>query len=83
MTTSYMYHTQGTRGYNLRKTQYAAESVIHYLHSQAKNLPCPQCRSWDTSLVETGKVRDIRGLCIGKKNAIACCRPSCTVPKMQ
>jgi hypothetical protein len=67
MTTSCLYHTQGTRGYKLRKTEYVTGTVIHYLHSKAKHLSCPQCGSLETSLVETGKTRDIRGLFIGKK----------------
>ena len=67
MTTSSLYHTQGTHGYNYQKTERTAESEIYYLHSSAKQQPCPQCRSWQTSMVETGRTRDVHGLCIGLK----------------
>jgi len=67
MTTSALYHTQGTIGYNYQKTERVADSEIYYLHSAAKQQACPQCRSRQTVLVETGKTRDIRGLCIGFK----------------
>jgi len=67
MTTSSLYHTQGTRGYNYQKTERIAETEIYHLHSSAKKQACPKCGSWRTVLVETGKTRDVRGLCIGLK----------------
>jgi Zn finger protein HypA/HybF involved in hydrogenase expression len=67
MTTSSLHHTQGIRGYKYQKTERTADCEIYYLHSEAKQQACPQCRSWHTSIVETGKTRDIRGLCIGFK----------------
>jgi hypothetical protein len=67
MTTSSLYHTQGIRGYKYQKTTRTADTEIYHLHSTAKKLSCPSCRSWETSIVKTGKVRDIRGLCIGFK----------------
>ena len=75
MTTSYLYHTQGIRGYQYQKTERAAGVEIYCLHSTAKQCACPQCRSWDTTLVETGRTRDIRGLCIGFKKRL-CAWPS-------
>jgi len=67
MTTSSLYHTQGTRGYNYQKTERIGKAEIYYLRSGATHQACPQCGSRDTVLVETGKTRDIRGLCIGLK----------------
>jgi len=67
MTTSSLYHTQGVRGYRLQKTERVADTEIYYLHSTTEHQPCPQCHSRDTQLVETGRNRNIRGLCIGLK----------------
>lgn len=67
MTTSSLYHTQGIVGFNYEKTVRTADTEIYLLRSSAKQQPCPQCRSWQTSIVETGRTRDIRGLCIGLK----------------
>jgi hypothetical protein len=67
MTISSLYHTQGIRGYKYQKTTRTADTEVYHLHSMAKQLPCPGCRSWETSIVETGNVRDIRGLRIGFK----------------
>lgn len=67
MTTSSLYHTQGIRGYKYQKTERTKDTEIYYLHSTAKQLDCPRCQSRDTSIVRTGKTRDIRGLCIGLK----------------
>jgi len=67
MTISYLHHTQGIRGYKYQKTERTAETEIYYLHSKATRLPCPACQSRATTLVRTGKTRDIRGLCIGQK----------------
>ena len=69
-TTSSLYHTQGIRGFKYQKTQRNKTTEIYYLHATATQRPCPCCRSWDTSIVETGKTRDIRGLCIGAKKTI-------------
>ncbi len=70
MSTSALYHTQGTFGYQYQKTERAAGLEIYYLHSAAKNQACPKCGSRQTTLVETGKTRDIRGLCIGFKKTV-------------
>lgn len=67
MTTSLLYHTQGIVGFNYEKTERTADTEIYHLRSAVRQQACPQCRSWETSLVETGKTRDIRGLCIGFK----------------
>ena len=67
MTISYLHHTQGIRGYKYQKTERAAGVEIYSLHSKATQLSYPACLSRETTLVQTGKVRDIRGLCIGFK----------------
>ncbi len=67
MLISSLQHTQGIVGYNYQKTERTKDTEIYYLHSRAMRLACPQCGSWSTSIVETGKTRDIRGLCIGFK----------------
>ncbi len=67
MTTSSLYHTQGIRGYQYQKTERAGDTETYYIHSTAQQINCPSCRSADTSLVHTGKTRDIRGLNIGFK----------------
>ena len=70
MTTSSLYHTQGTRSYKYQKTKREAGIEIYYLCSSAESRPCPKCRSWKTTFIETGKTRDIRGLFIGLKQVI-------------
>ncbi len=67
MTTSSLYHTQGIRGFKCQKTERTKDTEIYYLHSTAKNLACSRCQSKVTTLVRTGKTREIRGLCIGLK----------------
>lgn len=67
MTISYLHHTQGIRGYKYQKTERTADTEIYYLHSKATHLSCPACLSRETSIAQTGKARDIRGLCIGLK----------------
>lgn len=70
MTTSSLYHTQGTRGFKHQKTERKGCTEYHHLHSTATHLSCPHCHSKKTSIVKTGKTRDIRGLCIGLKKTI-------------
>lgn len=70
MTTSSFYRTQGIRGYKLQKTEWTKDTEIYHLHSTARQRDCPRCGSKDTSIVETGKTRDIRGLCIGLKKRL-------------
>lgn len=70
MTTSCLYHTQGIVGYKYQKTERIGKTEIYYLHSTAKFLSCPRCRSANTTLVKTGKSRDIRGVFIGFKKVL-------------
>jgi len=70
MTTSSLYHTQGIRGFKYQKTERVNSTEIYYLHSTAKRLSCPRCQSRDTSIAQTGRIREIRGLCIGLKRTL-------------
>ena len=70
MTTSCLYHTQGIVGYKYQKTERIGKTEIYYLHSTAKFLSCPRCRSANTTLVKTGRSRDIRGVFIGFKKVL-------------
>jgi len=70
MTISSLYHTQGIRGYKYQKTERTKDTEIYYLHSKALRLACPECKSTQASIVQTGKTRDIRGLCIGLKKRL-------------
>lgn len=65
MLISALLHTQEIAAYNDQGTERTKDPEICYLHSKAEYLACQHCRSWTTSLIETGKTRDIRGLCIG------------------
>ena len=79
MTTSSLYHTQGIRGYKYQKTERTGDCEIYYLHSTTKQLACPRCQSRDTSIVQTGRTRDIRGLCIGFKKRCCASQPGAFV----
>jgi len=65
MAISFLYPTQRIRDYKYQKTKRTKDTEIYYLHSKARRLACPGCNSRQTSLVQTGKTRNIRGLCIG------------------
>jgi len=67
MTTSSLYHTQGIRGFKYQKTERKNGTEYYYLHSTTAHLTCPCCGSADTSIVKTGKTRNIRALHIGLK----------------
>jgi len=66
MTTTFPYHTQGTHGYKYQMILQVGEPERYYLNSR----PCPKCRSWNTSFVQTGRTRDIRELFIRFKKVI-------------
>lgn len=70
MLISSLYHTQGIIGYDYQKTDRTPGTEIYYLHSKANRCACPQCRSWNTSIIETGRTRDVRGLSIGLKKRL-------------
>ena len=70
MSTSHFYHTQGIRGFKLKKMKREGGVEIACMEAQASRVACPVCGSWDTRLVRTAKTRDIRGLSIGFKRMI-------------
>jgi transposase len=70
MTISSIYHTQGIRGYKYQKTERRNNTEIYYVASTTTACPCPSCNSRATSIVKTGKTRDIRALNIGFKKTI-------------
>lgn len=70
MTTSCLYHTQGIIGFKYQRTERLGKTEIYHLHSTAHSLSCPRCRSGNTTIVKTGKSRDIRGLFIGFKKVV-------------
>jgi transposase len=70
MTTSTMYHTQGIRGYKYEKTERYGRTEIYSVRPTAIRAVCPSCLSWNTTLAQTGKMRDFRGLFIGLKKVI-------------
>ena len=70
MTTSTLFHTQGIRGFKYVKTHRKNGTEYYYVRSSATHLSCPCCRSAQTAIVNTGKVREIRGLHVGFKKTI-------------
>ena len=58
----------GIRGY--QETERTGLTEIYHLHSTAHSLRCPCCRSEATTLVKTGKSRDIRGLSMAFKRTM-------------
>lgn len=70
MSTSTLYHTQGTYGYKHQRTEHKGGLEIYHVNPTAKRKLCPKCKSRSTRLVETGKRRSIRGLFIGAKKVI-------------
>lgn len=67
MTTSCLYHTQGIRGYQYKKTERLGKTEIYYVESSARKRACPHCQSTNTRLAQSGKTRDIKGLNVGSK----------------
>jgi len=67
MTTSTLFHTQGIRGFKYEKTHRKNGTEYYYVRSSATHVHCPCCDSAQTTIVKTGKTREIRGLHIGLK----------------
>ena len=70
MTTSTLFHTQGIRGFKYEKTYRKNGTEYYYLRSSAKEHRCPDCSSTETSIVETGKRREISGVHVGFKKTV-------------
>jgi hypothetical protein len=67
MTTSTLFHTQGIRGFKYEKTHRKNGTEYYYVRSSAAHLDCPDCKCTETTIVETGKRREISGLHVGLK----------------
>lgn len=70
MSTSHFYHTQGIRGFKLKRLERTGGVEIACMEAQAGRVACPACGAWDTRLTRTSKTRDVRGLSIGLKRMI-------------
>jgi|APSaa5957512576_1039674.scaffolds.fasta_scaffold30313_1 transposase len=70
MSTSHFYHTQGIRGFKLKRMERIGGVEIACVESSAHRVACPGCGGWDTRIVQTSRTRDIRGLSIGLKRMI-------------
>ena len=70
MSTSHFYHTQGIRGFTLKRLERSGGVEIAAVCCSKRQAACPACGSWDTKIVQTRKTRDIRGLSIGLKRMI-------------
>lgn len=70
MSTSHFYHTQGIRGFKLKRMRRVGGVEIACVYSTAQRVACPVCGTWNTKIVHTSKTRDIRGLSIGLKRMI-------------
>lgn len=70
MSTSHFYHTQGIRGFKLKRLERAGGVEIACMESSASHVTCPACGAWDTRIVQTNRTRDIRGLSIGLKHMV-------------
>lgn len=73
MTTSTLYHTHGIRGCQYEKTERQGHTETYYLRSTATKVPCARCRSRDTRLVDTGRIRRMMGLHVGLKKRRSKC----------
>lgn len=67
MSTSHMYHTQGTAGFNLKRYKRSPGVEIAIMESSNPHPPCPQCKSLDVTVIRTKRVRDIQALPIGMR----------------
>jgi len=70
MSTSHFYHTQGIRGFKLKRMERVKGLEIACVISTSDYVLCPKCLSRNVSVVQTNKTRDIRGLSIGLKRMI-------------
>ena len=70
MTTSTLYHTQGTYGFQYKKTERKGQTEYYYLFPTASHLNCPCCGSNNTSIHQTKQLRQVRGVPIGLKKRL-------------
>ena len=50
MSTSHFYHTQGIRGFKLKRMERIGGVEIACVESSAHRVACPGCGGWDTSI---------------------------------
>jgi len=70
MSTSHFYHTQGIRGFKLKRMERIHGIEIACITATSDYVTCRKCQSRNVSIVHTNKTRDIRGLSIGLKRMI-------------
>ena len=68
MSTSYLYHTHGIKGFHHKKTEYSNGEVVFHIQQNPEKLCCVECGSQDITPVRIKKDRDILTLPAGKKN---------------
>ena len=66
MSTSLLYHTQGTRDFQLQSFKYGGDCVVAHLARAPKKFACGKCGCWDVKATPVG-TREIRGLPMGSK----------------
>ena len=71
MTTSTLYHTQGIRGFQYKKTERKGQTEYYYVISTASQLSCPHCGSRKIRIQSTNEFRRIRALPIGLKKRLS------------
>ena len=72
MTTSTLYHTQGTYGFQYKKTERKGQTEYYHVFGTTCQLNCPCCGSKQTTVHPTNEIRQVRGVPIGLKKTIIC-----------
>ena len=70
MTTSALYHTQGTVGYQYKKTERKGRTEYYHVSPTASRHRCGCCGSKDTAIHRTNQVRRIHGVPVGLKKRL-------------
>ena len=71
MTTSTLYHTQGTYGFQYQKTERKGQREYYHVFGTACHLNCPRCGSKQTTVHPTNQMRQVRGVPIGLKKRLS------------
>lgn len=66
MSTSLLYHTQGTKDFQFQRFKYLGGRVIACLHRDPGRFSCPVCKCFEVAATPVGE-RLIRGLPMGSK----------------
>ncbi len=67
MSTSLLYHTQGTRGFQYQRCDYSGGRVTFTITQSRSKFRCSKCRWWEVTPTPVGS-RTIRGLPMGSKH---------------